>query len=405
MSTIKLSELVTIRKGRKAPEVYDSQINGTKRYLQISDLRGEGEPRFAVDPKGVLSNERDVIIAWDGANAGTVSFDLEGYIGSTLTILRLKNDNVDTAFLGRYLQSRFSYLNELTTGATIPHIDRARLEGLLIPFPPLPEQRRIAAILDKADAIRRKRQEAIRLTDEFLRSAFLEMFGDSVVYPVTQDLPDGWRSANVGQIKSPIRYSCVGGPFGSNLTRADYIEKQGIPVIRGSNLSTNSADLIEENFVYVSNEKANSLAQNVAFPGDVIFTQRGTLGQVVRIPLKSRHPKYIISQSQMKLTVDEQKADPIYIVYYFRSPRAVRDINARILATGVPHINLGIFRDFPIVLPPIKLQRRFAEIKNQHGAITKRFQEASLEAEVFLNSLVQRAFRGGLKPSGTSQAD
>ena len=76
--------------------------------------------------------------------------------------------------------------------ATITTISQPDISCLRIPLPSLPEQRRIAAILDKADAIRRKRQETIRLTEEFLRSIFLDMFGDRIANP------KGWQK---GQLK------------------------------------------------------------------------------------------------------------------------------------------------------------------------------------------------------------
>ena len=85
-----------------------------------------------------------------------------------------------------------------------------------------------------------------------------------------------WPRVKVESVKADVRYSLVGGPFGSELTTRDYVE-QGVPVIRGSNLpddrSFNDAD-----FVFVREEKADQLIANNAYPGDVIFTQRGTLG-------------------------------------------------------------------------------------------------------------------------------
>ncbi|MDE5118302.1 MAG: restriction endonuclease subunit S, partial [Trichodesmium sp. St2_bin2_1] len=73
-----------------------------------------------------------------------------------------------------------SNLERWTITTSIPGINRDDIYKTKIPLPPIDEQRRIAAILDQADAIRRKRQKAIALTDELLRSTFLEMFGDLV---------------------------------------------------------------------------------------------------------------------------------------------------------------------------------------------------------------------------------
>jgi type I restriction enzyme S subunit len=96
-------------------------------------------------------------------------------------------------------------------------------------------------------------------------------------------------------LAAPKPHALVGGPFGSKLTSADYID-DGIPVIRGSNL--NNGRYIDENeFVYVSEQKMREdLFGNLASRGDIIFTQRGTLGQVALIPLNSRFETYVISQ-------------------------------------------------------------------------------------------------------------
>lgn len=117
-----------------------------------------------------------------------------------------------------------------------------------------------------------------------------------------------WSHVKVEAIKANVRYSLVGGPFGSELTTRDYVE-EGVPVIRGTNLP-DERSFNDDNFVFVREEKADQLIANNACPGDVIFTQRGTLGQVGVIPIESRFPRYLISQSQMKLKVNRNRSFP-----------------------------------------------------------------------------------------------
>ncbi|HLK51158.1 MAG TPA: restriction endonuclease subunit S [Bryobacteraceae bacterium] len=163
-----------------------------------------------------------------------------------------------------------------------------------------------------------------------------------------------WAAVKLESIKADVRFSLVGGPFGSELTTKHYVE-EGVPVIRGSNLLDDRC-FHDQDFVFVREEKADQLFSNNAFPGDVVFTQRGTLGQVGIIPTNSTFPRYLISQSQMKLTVNPAKADPKFIYYYFRSPETVQSIKNRAITSGVPHINLGILRGFEIPLPPLATQ-------------------------------------------------
>jgi len=170
----------------------------------------------------------------------------------------------------------------------------------------------------------------------------------------------GWARVTIESIKAETRYSLVGGPFGSELTTRDYVE-DGVPVIRGVNLPEDAL-FKDDDFVFVRDEKADRLTANNAYPGDVIFTQRGTLGQVGLIPVRSCFPRYVISQSQMKLTVNPKKADATFVYYFFRYPDTVQTIKNRALTSGVPHINLGILREFEIPLPPMDVQGKIVAI-------------------------------------------
>ena len=115
--------------------------------------------------------------------------------------------------------------------------------------------------------------------------------------------------------------------------------------------------------VFVSETKMRKdLSSNVARKNDLIFTQRGTLGQVVMIPKTGLSPLYVVSQSQMKLTVDESKADRRFIYYYFSSPIAVGRVTNLASSSGVPHINLTVLRNFELPVPPLETQRRIADV-------------------------------------------
>jgi type I restriction enzyme S subunit len=169
-----------------------------------------------------------------------------------------------------------------------------------------------------------------------------------------------WRTMPLEAIKSPVPYAFVGGPFGSNLTTRDYVE-DGVPVIRGNNLPIDSL-FREEDFVFVSEKKASDLRPNTALPGDLVFTQRGTLGQVGLIPREARYQRYIISQSQMKLTVNPEIACAHFVYYLFRQPSMVQKVINYAITSGVPHINLGILKKFKITLPEIDCQKGAAGI-------------------------------------------
>ena len=164
--------------------------------------------------------------------------------------------------------------------------------------------------------------------------------------------------ASIGSLAGPR--GLVGGPFGSNLGGKDYVPL-GVPVIRGQNL-TRGKFVGFNDCVYVTDEKvARDLKNNLAKPGDLIFTQRGTLGQLAIMP-PSGHERAVISQSQMRLRVDPEIASATYVYYACSSQMFNNEIRTNAIVTGVPHINLGILGKLEIPLPPLDEQRRIAEV-------------------------------------------
>ncbi|MDQ2668061.1 MAG: restriction endonuclease subunit S, partial [Gemmatimonadota bacterium] len=132
-----------------------------------------------------------------------------------------------------------------------------------------------------------------------------------------------------------------------------------MPVIRGANMG--QGRWVGGEFVYVSPQKADALAANCARPGDLIFTQRGTIGQVALVP-SGGADRYLISQSQMKLTVDIYKTSALFLYYVFTSLEQQCYIRQHAIQTGVPHTNLGILRNTPLRLPPVAEQRNIATV-------------------------------------------
>lgn len=212
----------------------------------------------------------------------------------------------------------------------------------------------------------------------------------------------------LADVAAPIKNAIVGGPFGSNLVSNDYVAA-GVPVIRGQNMG---GRWVSGEFAYVSDEKAAQLSQNIARPGDLVFTQRGTLGQVSLVP-SGRFDAYVVSQSQMKITVDPAKADAKYLYYLFKTPEQLQYIFNSAIQTGVPHTNLGILKKTPILLPPLAVQSAIASIA---GALDDRI-DLLRETNATLEAIAQALFKSwfvdfdpvrakhqGLAPAGMDDA-
>jgi type I restriction enzyme S subunit len=169
-----------------------------------------------------------------------------------------------------------------------------------------------------------------------------------------------WKELHLEDLAARTRNALVGGPFGSDLVSADY-SPTGVAVIRGENLT--HGRWVGGEFIFIPAAKAKRLAANTAGPLDIVFTQRGAnhYRQVAVVPA-SAAARFVISQSQMKLTVDPVKADPLFVYYLFCAPAQQEYLQRSAIQTGVPHTNLSILRKTPLRMPPLSVQRAIAHI-------------------------------------------
>lgn len=165
-----------------------------------------------------------------------------------------------------------------------------------------------------------------------------------------------WKEYKLGEIVLDVAM----GPFGSNL-KADNFISTGVPVIRGSNL--NNGGFEDDKFVFVSDEKAKSLKRSLAYPDELIFTHRGTLGQVAIIP-KDKHPYYLVSQSQMRVDVNREFLVPRYLLYWFKSRTGQYELLKNSAQVGVPSIASPTksMKEIDIRIPTTSTQNHIVEI-------------------------------------------
>ncbi|PLK46114.1 restriction endonuclease subunit S [Emticicia sp. TH156] len=168
-------------------------------------------------------------------------------------------------------------------------------------------------------------------------------------------IPIHWELKNIDEIKSSQKKSIISGPFGSNIS-AKYFVNEGVPVVRGNNLSLDiHKRFIDNGFVFVNEEKAEELG-TWAEKDDIIFTAVGTIGQVGILQGNEIFTKYIISNKQLRLRVDKQIVNPLYAYYWFASPFMTDMILQRNTGSSVPLINLSVLKSLLIPIPSKKEQ-------------------------------------------------
>ncbi|MFF4650886.1 restriction endonuclease subunit S [Streptomyces sp. NPDC001380] len=170
-----------------------------------------------------------------------------------------------------------------------------------------------------------------------------------------------WEFVSYSSLASNEKSSFSMGPFGSKITKENYVNS-GVPVIRGINLARGI--FVDDDFVFVTAEKANEISPANVKPGDLIFTHRGTIGQVSMVPRIPRFDRYVIGSSQVKTRLDEKKAIPEFYYYWFQSPKGQHSILAHASTVGVPGIStpLTSIRNLKVPHPTLSEQRSVVEV-------------------------------------------
>ncbi len=165
----------------------------------------------------------------------------------------------------------------------------------------------------------------------------------------------------VEDVAAPVKAAIASGPFGSAIGRKFFVA-EGVPVIRGNNLTLGKQRFVDDGFVFITEEKAQKHRACIVNPDDIVFTAAGSLGQVGIIPRYGKHTKYFISNKQLKLTPDTERFDPLFLYYWFSSAKVRDHFIASNRGAAVPLITLGVLRSTPVPAPPLPTQQRIAAI-------------------------------------------
>jgi len=165
-----------------------------------------------------------------------------------------------------------------------------------------------------------------------------------------------WPIVRIDDIKAESKNAITIGPFGSRMKSDCYVDS-GVAVIRGTNLGSNPVFI--NNFVYITEEKANELASCNVYKDDLVFPHRGSIGEV---GIVGGDLRYVLSSSLMKLTCDRKKAVPKFIYYFFKSSLGRHELLKNASQVGTPGIGqpLTSLKSIELPLPPLKIQKNTA---------------------------------------------
>ena len=386
-AALKLGDVCEVVMGQ-APNgaSYNTEGEGIPLLAGAGDL-GDTEPtpsRFTSAPTRV-SAPGDIILCVRATLGKTNWADQEYCLGRGVAALKALPDRLDSSYLWHWIGTQQKSLERKARGSTFRQVTRDAVESLRIPLPPLPEQRRIAAILDKADAVRRKRQQTLDLADQFLRSAFLDLFGD----PVTN--PKGWPVRTLSEFYVNDRDGTKCGPFGSALKKDEFVDT-GVPVWNMDNIDPSGRTVLPFR-MWISEAKYQQLGAYAVSDGDVIISRAGTVGKMC--VASSGCAKSVISTNLIRVRFGTDLL-PIYFVALMNYCKG----RVGRLKTGpdgaFTHMSTGVLDKLKFPYPPLHLQHRFAAIVKsvEQKKASQRAYHAYLHK--FLLALQQRAFGGEL---------
>jgi type I restriction enzyme S subunit len=280
-------------------------------------------------------------------------------------------------YLYYVVRTVMSEIRSQVHGATMQHITKPKFEAIPIPLPPLDEQRRIAAVLDKADALREKRRQAVNKLDTLLQAVFLDMFGDLVKNP------KGWPERELGELCTRVTVGFVGPMIN------EYIA-EGIPLLRSLNVKRGRIDLKE--MKYIGQDFHNKLSKSKLNPGDVVAVRTGKPG------VSSVIPEYLTDANCADLIVMTcgNEIEPNFLCEVLNQRLGDRDYIQGTVGAIQTHFNIGRAKELRLAVPPIELQKQFAGWVRKVKALAEKYSIALNKSNDLFSSLQSRAFSGEL---------
>jgi type I restriction enzyme S subunit len=382
----KLGELCEINIGKTPSRSKPSYWGGENPWLSIADMNQgrslwrtkESITNEGIRASGIKPVPKNTLLLSYKLSIGKVGItERDMFTNEAIAALPV----IDPSILSvDYLYWTLSTIDLLETsdraamGATL---NKAKLKELQIPLPPLDEQKRIAAILDAADALRAKRRQSIAQLDALIQSTFLDLFGDPVTNPM------GWKTANLESLSLKVTDGDHHTPIRT---------ESGIKLLSARNVLNGEIDFSNTDFVGEV-EYARMIKRCHPERGDVLISCSGSIGRVSRI--KFDEPVVLVRSAAL-VKIDHAKTFPEFVEYLLRTPAL--QIAMQRAAKSVAQANLfqQPIKNLPVFIPPLPLQQKFAAIVESVER-QKAAQRAHLaELDALFASLQHRAFRGEL---------
>ncbi|WP_448510342.1 restriction endonuclease subunit S [Immundisolibacter sp.] len=329
----------------------------------------------------------DVVIAASSGSLDVVGkaaralADFEGGFGAFCKVLRPR-PGIDPAYFAHFFRTREyrQRVSALAAGANINNLRNEHLDDFKIPLPPLPEQRRIAEMLDEADALRAKRRAALAQLDTLTQSIFLDMFGDPAANA------KGWPAITLGDALIAIRN-------GANAEQRE--EPGGWPITRIETISDGTINPERVRWI----EPDESLVENFRLePGDILFSHINSVEHIGKTALYSGTPTPLIHGiNLLRLRPKLEFVDPVWLLHLLKHDFVRTHFRTRCKrAVNQASLNQPDIKSVRTFLPPLSLQHAFARRVAALQSLECAHRASLAAQDSLVASLQHRAFRGEL---------
>lgn len=367
----------------KWPVVKLNEICRPKQWPTISgsDLTDSGYPVYGANGKiGFYSaynhEEPTVLITCRGATCGSINVsEPQAYVTGNAMALDKLSSLMDRSFLAHFLRNR--RLDDVISGTAQPQITREGLTNLTVPQPPVLEQRRIAAILDQAEALRAKRRQALAKLDTLTQSLFLEMFGDP------NRNPKSWLRATLGDV---IHYASDGPHMSPK-----YVEA-GVPFLSTRHIRAGKINREDLKFLTLADAETQ-WKKCKPQRGDILYTKGGTTGMAAVVDFDDPIAVWV---HVALLRPKSELVDPFWLACMLNSSFCY--VQSQRFTHGIANRDLGLKRmtKIKLYIPPMQKQLLFVQIAGNLSSMAARASVQLVEVERLMQSLQHRAFRGEL---------
>lgn len=381
MRIVALGEVTSTIMGQAPPgEECNKEGRGT-----IFVKAGEFDGRFPLVREWTtkplrLAKSSDVLICVVGATAGKISQSFDCAIGRSVAAVRPTLDALSTEYLYHFLNTRISSLRSTSQGLAQGVITREMIGSIAIPVPALDEQRRIAAILDQADALRRKRSEALALVEGLQSGALRQLMG--------QTGSKGWPAMPLGTVADIASGLTKGRKLSGKASRR-------VPYLAVANVQDKRLDLRRIKLIEATDEEVTRYRLR---RDDLLLTEGGDPDKLGRGTLWGEEIEECVHQNHIfRVRLTSREVHPVYLNWYVGGPRGkAYFLRSAKQTTGIASINMTQLRAFPLPLPPLPLQQAFAARVVEIDRLKAHHRAHLRKLDTLFASLQHRAFRGEL---------